>query len=332
MAAMRAFAVLALLAILALLPLSGLHLLAVRSEGGIGRVRPTPPRLQPLDSLPPAPPAPPLPPPPLEAAATTTDLDALHPAEPAFWARFSATRRTPPWLAQMRSELLGGHGHLPAIPRRLHQTWKDANPPRAQFSPRWSRSLREHNADWTYRLWTDADNRALVAERYGWLLPTYDGYSSPIQRADVARYALAHAHGGVYADLDTECFAPFAPVLAGASLVLSYKAGANFSRGACNSIFASAAGHPFWHVVRSPDEPAASPRTPRAARRSGRLRHRHSRHRRHDRPVLSACRTVLHFRLPFHFARCCMPLRLARAAVCTAAAPRAGVCLMSRAA
>ena len=31
--------------------------------------------------------------------------------------------------------------------------------------------------------------------------------------------------------------------------MLSYKAGANFSRGACNSIFASAAAHPFWPVV-----------------------------------------------------------------------------------
>ena len=91
-------------------------------------------------------------------------------------------------------------GEAPSIPRRLHQTWKDAEPPRVLFSPRWSRSLREHNAGWEYRLWTDADNRALVAARYPWLLPTYDGYASPIQRADVARYAIAHAREEVAPD------------------------------------------------------------------------------------------------------------------------------------
>ena len=31
--------------------------------------------------------------------------------------------------------------------------------------------------------------------------------------------------------------------------MLSYKQGGNFSRGACNSIFASARGHPFWPIV-----------------------------------------------------------------------------------
>ena len=33
------------------------------------------------------------------------------------------------------------------------------------------------------------------------------------------------------------------------STLLSYKAGANFSRGASNSLFGSTAGHPFWRVV-----------------------------------------------------------------------------------
>ena len=181
-----------------------------------------------------------------------TDLDVLHPPEPNFWARADSSPR-PPWLAALRDEYLSSAGSssswLPPVPLHLHQTWKDAQPPRVLFSPRWARSLRDQNTGWSYRLWTDAENRQLVASRYPWLLRMYDGYESPIQRADVARYVIAHAHGGVYADLDTECFRPMGPLLGGASLVLSYKLGANFSRGACNSIFGSAAGHPFWKVV-----------------------------------------------------------------------------------
>ena len=187
----------------------------------------------------------PEPTPPSQAAdAPGVDLDARYPAEGAFWARVDASgrpRSAPPWIVALRHEMLAAAGgDAPRIPHHIHQTWKDANPPRVLFSPRWSRSLRELNDGWAYRLWTDDENRALIAERYPWLLPTYDAYESPIQRADVARYAIAHAHGGVYADLDTECFKPFAPLVRGSSLLLSYKLGANFSRGACNSIFASA--------------------------------------------------------------------------------------------
>ena len=53
----------------------------------------------------------------------------------------------------------------------------------------------------------------------------------------------------MYADLDIECFRPFAPLLPDASVLLSYKQGSNFSRGASNSIFGSAAHHPFWDAV-----------------------------------------------------------------------------------
>ena len=129
-----------------------------------------------------------------------------------------------PWLAPLRTQLLQAEASgaaanrtalgLPAVPWRLHQTWKDAWPPKHLFSPRWRHSMQAANPGWAHRLWTDAENRALVAARYPWLLAAYDGYPSDIQRADVARYVVVHAHGGVYADLDIECFRPFAPLLA----------------------------------------------------------------------------------------------------------------------
>ena len=174
------------------------------------------------------------------------DLDALYPAEEQFWSKLDSSGRPvgrAHWLVELEAE-----SRTP-IPSQIHQTWKDSQPPRVLFSPRWARSLRDSNPGWSYRLWSDADNHALVASQYPSLLTMYDNYGSPIQRADVARYLIAHSHGGVYADLDTECFKPFAPIVRGASLVLSYKMGSNFSRGACNSVFGSAPHHPFWRVV-----------------------------------------------------------------------------------
>ena len=67
----------------------------------------------------------------------------------------------------------------------------------------------------------------------------YDALETGVMRADMWRYTALYLYGGVYADLDIQCFKPFAPLLRGVSTLLSYKAGANFSRGASNSLFGS---------------------------------------------------------------------------------------------
>jgi len=183
------------------------------------------------------------------------DLDALYPPQ-AGWdgGDWSGGGVAAPWLNAMREEWLRSFdgaptGALPPVTHSLHQTWKDAFPPRELFSPRWRTSLQRANPGWKYRLWTDAENLNLVRSRYPQLLKTYEGYPSSIQRADAARYAIAHQCGGFYFDLDYECFRPLGPLLAGASLILSYKSGSNLSKGASNSVFGSAPRHPFWSVV-----------------------------------------------------------------------------------
>jgi hypothetical protein len=62
---------------------------------------------------------------------------------------------------------------------------------------------------------------------------------APAQRSDAARYFIVYHYGGVYLDLDYECSRPFAPVLAGARAIFSFKVGTNASRGLANAIFAT---------------------------------------------------------------------------------------------
>ncbi|KAL1527193.1 hypothetical protein AB1Y20_015872 [Prymnesium parvum] len=203
---------------------------------------PSPPVPSPPRPSPPPRPAPRLPSP-TPTPAEVVDLDATYPPEPHAWWE---SPTPPPWLLRLHAQM----GGLQRVQARLHQTWKDEEPPRRLFARRWRQALRDANPGWDYRLWTDADNRKLIASRYPWFLRAYDRYATPIQRSDAARYFIAHAYGGVYADLDIECFRPFEPLVRpGVSLLLSYKQAHNFSRGACNSIFGSAAGHPFWEVV-----------------------------------------------------------------------------------
>ncbi len=86
------------------------------------------------------------------------------------------------------------------VPKIIHQTWKCSEVP-----DKWKKSPEEwkrYHPTWEYKLWTDADNRELIASKYAWFLPTYDSYPYPIQRADAVRYFILYEYGGVYSDLD----------------------------------------------------------------------------------------------------------------------------------
>jgi mannosyltransferase OCH1-like enzyme len=97
------------------------------------------------------------------------------------------------------------------IPRIIHQTWKGEALP--EDYARYRRTVHDHHPDWEHRLWTDADNRRLIAECYPWFLETYDGYKHTIERVDAVRYFILLHHGGVYIDLDMECLKPLDPLL-----------------------------------------------------------------------------------------------------------------------
>jgi UDP:flavonoid glycosyltransferase YjiC (YdhE family)/glycosyltransferase involved in cell wall biosynthesis len=153
----------------------------------------------------------------------------------------------------------GGRPATDAIPRILHQTWRDAEPPAALAALR--RTWQAHHPGWTFHLWTDPDNRELIRRHYPWFLPWYDGYPESIMRADAARYFILHHYGGVYADLDFECLRPMETLLEGRSLVLGLEPPAHLDRLQArlqglrrivgNAWIASAPRHAFWpHVFQ----------------------------------------------------------------------------------
>jgi mannosyltransferase OCH1-like enzyme len=139
------------------------------------------------------------------------------------------------------------------IPQRIFQTWRSPSVP-----TRWLRmqhSWRRHHPGWDYRLWTDDDNHAFIAQHYPRFLPLYDAYPEPIMRVDAVRYFWMFHFGGLYADLDMECVRPFEPLLTRRQLVLGLEPDAHvepwvrqegFRRIVCNAVIASVPGHPFW--------------------------------------------------------------------------------------
>jgi glycosyltransferase involved in cell wall biosynthesis len=141
---------------------------------------------------------------------------------------------------------------VPTIPKIIHQTWKDDNIPEkfTGFVATW----RRHHPDWEYRLWTDADNRKLIETDYPWFLPIYDAYPKPIQRADAARCFVLHKFGGVYADLDCECFGPIDALLQHRDCLLATEPPKHceihqLPQCICNAFLAATPGHGFIAAI-----------------------------------------------------------------------------------
>ncbi len=105
--------------------------------------------------------------------------------------------------------------------------------------------------------WSDEDLHGFMAAEFPQLLPMFDGYSLPVQRADLARYCLLKHFGGVYTDIDTICTAPLEPLAGDPRVVLCEEPRVQHAparyRGMrslwFNGTMASPAGHPFWDGV-----------------------------------------------------------------------------------
>jgi mannosyltransferase OCH1-like enzyme len=153
------------------------------------------------------------------------------------------------------------------IPPIIHQSWKTDMVPEfvyggnsgadikniSQFIGTWTKK----NPTWTYMFWRDEDNMRMF-ETTPELEPFVEAFKMDIPgvaRADFSRYAYMYLFGGVYADIDFECFLPFDVLSETFDLILSSEpvdhtvALYDMPEVACNAFMASKPGHDFWLLV-----------------------------------------------------------------------------------
>lgn len=133
------------------------------------------------------------------------------------------------------------------IPKIIHQTWKtDKIPDKVK---KYQESWKTFHPNWEYMLWTDKDNENLIKEHYPWFLDIYENYEYNIQRVDAVRPFILYHYGGMYVDLDYECYKTFDDVVNLYSdkvyIVESPWPGEKVQ----NSLMISPKGNPFWKVV-----------------------------------------------------------------------------------
>ena len=123
--------------------------------------------------------------------------------------------------------------------------------------------LKAQNPTFEVTVWGPAQSRALIEREYPQFLEKYDAYPHGIQRSDFSRYAILHAMGGIYMDMDYVLKTPLREVLTFLDTKYPKKAAfvnetpnAVFLRRLSNSFMISkTAKHPFWlHVMHSANQ------------------------------------------------------------------------------
>jgi hypothetical protein len=90
----------------------------------------------------------------------------------------------------------------PTIPKVIHQIWLGSPLPRklARYAATW----RKHHPDWEVKLWTDQE----VADFDFSSRELYESSTCWGQKSDLLRIEILNRFGGVYVDLDYECYQP----------------------------------------------------------------------------------------------------------------------------
>jgi mannosyltransferase OCH1-like enzyme len=100
------------------------------------------------------------------------------------------------------------------IPRIIHQTFHTRRlPPELEDS---LRAIRRANPDWSHRFYDDAEIRRFIDERYGPAALDYFDAINPsyrAARADLFRYLVIYAEGGVYLDAKSQPTRPLSEVI-----------------------------------------------------------------------------------------------------------------------
>lgn len=96
-----------------------------------------------------------------------------------------------------------------SIPKIIHQVWEGRTEPKMPTRLKiLARTWQEQNPTWEYHLWNGEEMDKLVETHFPEYLSMYKSFPYNVQRWDTIRYMILYVYGGVYTDLDTECFKP----------------------------------------------------------------------------------------------------------------------------
>ncbi len=138
------------------------------------------------------------------------------------------------------------------VPHIIHQTWKDSNLP--DHLSILAETWKLKHPGWQYVYWTDEMNRDFIKKHNIEFLSIYDGYNFDIQRVDAVRYFILYKMGGVFIDLDFECFYNIEPLLKDQDCIFGLEPEEHCERFKmemiiCNAFMACNPRNPFFKCI-----------------------------------------------------------------------------------
>ncbi|KAM5463365.1 hypothetical protein MauCBS54593_007573 [Microsporum audouinii] len=121
----------------------------------------------------------------------------------------SSTSPVAPVSSSSSPSSVPASGTIPGIPGKIWQTSKHANLTNEQSTM--TNTWLAKNPTFRHELLTDESSDDYVRSRYAEhkdIVALYTGLTIPIIRADLLRYLILLAEGGIWADLDTTCDEP----------------------------------------------------------------------------------------------------------------------------
>ncbi len=138
------------------------------------------------------------------------------------------------------------------IPRIIHQVWEGHREPQIPTRLKiLSETWKEKNPSWEYRLWGKNEMDELLRTHFADFEPTYREFKHDVQRWDAIRYMILYIYGGVYTDLDTECYRSIDTLLEDKEICIGLEPDEHIHQGypkpfIGNAFMCSISSHVFW--------------------------------------------------------------------------------------
>lgn len=167
-----------------------------------------------------------------------------RPAHAELTKRWSLPSQPPPTVSlNLGIPCILHHIYLPDLPAYFEATANQSKPTREEWGQ--SCALMHAPQGWWYVQWDQEAATWLITKHYAKYLKMWESVSSVVQRADMLKYFIMHAMGGLYLDLDIECWRPVDAWLEEGAEVVLQGTGA----GVTNGVFAGVAGHAIWEAA-----------------------------------------------------------------------------------
>lgn len=134
------------------------------------------------------------------------------------------------------------------IPKIIHQTAPADTKKWPQVWHKCQQTWKKHFPTYQYIMWTDEDLNNLIQTQFPEFWGIFKGYDKNIKRFDVARYFILYKYGGIYADMDYECFRNFENLIPQNKVSIS-ESPYTQNEYLQNALMISPKEHPFWNKV-----------------------------------------------------------------------------------